>query len=128
MSETKEAPIGLEVAVFDWDSVGKKGDSYTKEEREKLDQQYEKTLKQITANEIVEGKVVAKNSKEVVVNIGYKSDGVVQLSEFRYNPESLNCNFCAPEFPNISISAPVILTSSVPSSSNSIDQSSLVPR
>src|ERR1041385_5041812 len=85
MSETMNAPVELE--AFDWNAVGKKGEGYSKEEREKLDSMYEKTLKSVAANEIIDGKVDAKNNKEVVVNIGYKSDGVVQLSEFRYNPD-----------------------------------------
>src|SRR4051812_12173546 len=72
---------------FDWSSVGKKQENYSKEERSKMDSLYEKTLKSITQNEIVEGVVVIKNNKEVVVNIGFKSDGVVQLTEFRYNPD-----------------------------------------
>nr|MBA3705602.1 30S ribosomal protein S1 [Bacteroidota bacterium] len=85
MAETIIAPVELE--VFDWNSVGKKGEGYSKEEREQLDSIYEKTLKSVAANEIIDGKVVSKNNKEVVVNIGYKSDGVVQLTEFRYNPD-----------------------------------------
>jgi small subunit ribosomal protein S1 len=85
MAETVTAPVELE--AFDWNAVGKKGEGYTKEEREQLDSIYEKTLKSVAANEIIDGKVVAKNNKEVVVNIGYKSDGVVQLTEFRYNPD-----------------------------------------
>ncbi len=85
MAETKEAPVELE--NFDWNAVGKKGEGYSKDEREKLDAAYEKTLKSVAANEIIDGKVVSKNSKEVVVNIGYKSDGIVQLTEFRYNPD-----------------------------------------
>jgi small subunit ribosomal protein S1 len=85
MAETLTAPQELE--AFDWKSVGKKGEGYSQEEREKLDSMYEKTLKSVAANEIIDGKVVSKNNKEVVVNIGYKSDGVVQLSEFRYNPD-----------------------------------------
>jgi small subunit ribosomal protein S1 len=85
MAETITAPVELE--AFDWNAVGKKGEGYSQEEREKLDSIYEKTLKSVAANEIIDGTVVAKNNKEVVVNIGYKSDGVVQLTEFRYNPD-----------------------------------------
>ncbi|MDF2436309.1 MAG: rpsA 2 [Bacteroidota bacterium] len=85
MAETVTAPVELE--AFDWNAVGKKGEGYSQEEREKLDSIYEKTLKSVAANEIIDGTVVAKNNKEVVVNIGYKSDGVVQLTEFRYNPD-----------------------------------------
>ena len=85
MAETKTAPMELE--NFDWNAVGKKGEGYSKAEHDKLDAAYEKTLKSVAANEIIDGKVVSKNSKEVVVNIGYKSDGIVQLTEFRYNPD-----------------------------------------
>jgi small subunit ribosomal protein S1 len=72
---------------FDWNSIGKKQDNYTVEEKEKLDVLYGEKLSTITDLQIIEGVVVAKNNREVVVNIGYKSDGVVALSEFRYNPD-----------------------------------------
>ncbi len=71
---------------FDWDSLGKKQEIYTAEEREKLEKIYDKTLSQIAEHEVIEGTVVAKNNREVVVNIGFKSDGVIPLSELRYNP------------------------------------------
>ena len=45
-------------------------------------------LSQITEHEVIEGTIVALSSREVVVNIGYKSDGVIPVNEFRYNPES----------------------------------------
>src|SRR6185369_18050133 len=72
---------------FDWNSIGKKQDNYTAEEKEKLDELYGEKLSTIADLQIIEGVVVAKNNREVVVNIGYKSDGVVALSEFRYNPD-----------------------------------------
>lgn len=72
---------------FDWTSVGKKQDNYSVEEKAKLDDLYGQKLNTITDLQILEGVVVAKNNREVVVNIGYKSDGVVPLSEFRYNPD-----------------------------------------
>jgi small subunit ribosomal protein S1 len=72
---------------FDWNAVGKKADLYSKEELASLDALYGQTLKSINDHEVVEGVVVNKNSKEVVVNIGFKSDGVIPLSEFRYNPD-----------------------------------------
>lgn len=72
---------------FDWNSIGKKQDNYTAEEKSKLDELYGEKLSTITDLQIIEGVVVAKNNREVVVNIGYKSDGVVPLSEFRYNPD-----------------------------------------
>lgn len=72
---------------FDWNSIGKKNDNYSSEERTALDEMYGKSLNTITDSQTINGTVVAKNTREVVVNIGYKSDGVVALSEFRYNPD-----------------------------------------
>jgi small subunit ribosomal protein S1 len=72
---------------FDWTSIGKKQDNYSADERGKLDDLYGKSLSTVTDLQIIEGVVVSKNNREVVVNIGYKSDGVVALSEFRYNPD-----------------------------------------
>ncbi len=81
--ETKTA----EPEEFDWDALNTKQDSYSKEERAKLEDVYSKTLSSITEHEVIEGKVVSINSREVVVNIGYKSDGVLPFNEFRYNPD-----------------------------------------
>ena len=72
---------------FDWNSIGKKNDNYSSTERTTLDELYGKSLSTITDAQTMQGTVVAKNAREVVVNIGYKSDGVVALSEFRYNPD-----------------------------------------
>ncbi len=85
MAENLTAPVAA--PEFDWNTVGKKQDFYSKEEIERLEKLYGGTLKSIVDHELVEGSVVSKNTKEVVVNIGYKSDGVVPLSEFRYNPD-----------------------------------------
>ena len=71
---------------FDWDSVGKKLEQYSQDERTKLENIYDKTLSSIVEHEVIDGSVVAKNNREVVVNIGFKSDGVIPLSELRYNP------------------------------------------
>lgn len=51
------------------------------------DEQYGNSLKQIAEQQVIEGIVVSKNHREVVVNIGYKSDGIIPVSEFRYNPD-----------------------------------------
>ena len=48
---------------------------------------YNDTLSAIKVNEVVDGTVISMNKREVVVNIGYKSEGVVSLNEFRYNPD-----------------------------------------
>ena len=73
-------------ANFDWNSDHKKFDNYKSEERLQLEAMYEKTMSQIADHEVVEGTVVGKTSREVVVNIGFKSDGVIPVAEFRHNP------------------------------------------
>lgn len=72
---------------FDWDSIGKRDVVYKADEKKKLEELYAKTLSTVVENEVVEGTVVAMNKREVVVNIGYKSEGVISLNEFRYNPD-----------------------------------------
>jgi small subunit ribosomal protein S1 len=72
---------------FDWSSIGRKNDNYSDSERTSLDEMYGKSLSTISDAQVITGTVVSKNTREVVVNIGYKSDGVVSLSEFRYNPD-----------------------------------------
>ena len=71
---------------FDWDAyvTGETNASISKEEQLAA---YSQTLNQINAGEVTEGTVIAMNKREVVVNIGYKSDGIVSMNEFRYNPE-----------------------------------------
>jgi len=71
---------------FDWDTIGKKHEFYSASEREKLEKVYDKTLSQIAEHEVLNGIIVGKTSRELVVNIGFKSDGVIPLSELRYNP------------------------------------------
>lgn len=73
------------IAEFDWDALAL--DGYTKVQRSEMSDQYEKTLTSITEKEVIEGTVVALNKKEVIINIGYKSEGVVPASEFRYNAD-----------------------------------------
>jgi len=71
---------------FNWDAYEAAG-GYNNDERKKLDKMYESTLSVIREREVVNGTVVSVNKKEVVVNIGYKSEGVVPAGEFRYNPD-----------------------------------------
>jgi small subunit ribosomal protein S1 len=87
--EKKEDPVlvAAEPPAFDWDSIDKKQENYTSTERKKLEDIYDNTLKSITEHEVLDGTVVTKNNREVVVNIGFKSDGVIPLSELRYNPD-----------------------------------------
>jgi small subunit ribosomal protein S1 len=72
-------------ADFDWDALAL--DGYSKIQRSELSDKYEVTLTSINEKEVVEGTVVIVTKKEVIINIGYKSEGVVPASEFRYNPE-----------------------------------------
>ena len=72
-------------ADFDWDALAL--DGYTKVQRAEYSDKYEKTLTSINEKEVIEGTVLAVSKKEVIINIGYKSEGVVPASEFRYNPE-----------------------------------------
>lgn len=71
---------------FDWDAFDKKSEKYNKAERTRLENMYDRTLSAINDHEVIDGVVVDKNNREVIVNIGFKSDGVIPLSEFRYNP------------------------------------------
>ncbi|MES2799461.1 MAG: 30S ribosomal protein S1 [Bacteroidota bacterium] len=73
------------IAGFDWDNLAL--DGYTQIERSEYSDKYEKTLNSINEKEVLEGTVVSMNKKEVIINIGYKSEGVVSASEFRYNAE-----------------------------------------
>jgi small subunit ribosomal protein S1 len=82
-----ERPALAEPGDFDWDSFESDEDDYHKEVREKLEATYEDSLNLIREKEVVDGTVVSVSKKEVVVNIGYKSEGVIGASEFRYNPD-----------------------------------------
>ena len=70
---------------FDWDAFESKG--VAEENRDEVLAQYDQTLSKIIENEVVEGVVTAINKREVVVNIGAKSEGVISAPEFRYNPD-----------------------------------------
>ncbi len=93
--ETKEAKVEEQktdldsdkITEFDWDHFTKDESRYTEEERSRYESIYDETLSTIAENEVVEGMVISMTKREVVINIGYKSEGVVSLNEFRYNPE-----------------------------------------
>ncbi len=72
-------------AEFDWDALAL--DGYSKVERSELSDKYETTLNAVAEREVIVGTVIALNKKEVVVNIGSKSEGIIPTSEFRYNPD-----------------------------------------
>ena len=71
---------------FNWEAY-ESGDSLTNVSKEDLEKAYDSTLNKVNDREVVDGTVIAMNKREVVVNIGYKSDGIIPLSEFRYNPD-----------------------------------------
>ena len=71
---------------FNWDAY-ENGAAETSLSKEELEKAYDGTLNNVNSSEVVDGKVISMNKREVVVNIGYKSDGIIPLSEFRYNPE-----------------------------------------
>ena len=70
---------------FNWDEF--ENGSMANVSKEELDKAYDETLNKVSERQVVEGVVIAKDKKEVIVNIGYKSDGIISASEFRYNPD-----------------------------------------
>jgi small subunit ribosomal protein S1 len=74
---------------FDWENVQPKGfgENYTDEERAQMEKLYEGTLTEIEEKEVVKGKVVGISDRDVILNIGFKSDGLISASEFRDLPE-----------------------------------------
>ena len=90
VKETKAKTSVLNASVkpedFDWDAF-EGGDYYGGADKKAIDEAYDKTLSKVVENEVVEGEVTAVNKREVVVTIGGKSEGVISVSEFRYNPD-----------------------------------------
>ncbi len=79
--------VVAETADFDWDALVEADKGFSGRSKNDLETLYEKTLTTVQEKEVVEGKVISMNKREVVIDIGYKSDGIVSLNEFRYNPE-----------------------------------------
>ncbi|MBD5180729.1 MAG: S1 RNA-binding domain-containing protein, partial [Bacteroidales bacterium] len=80
--EVKTSPI----ADFDWDAY-EKGESQGEKTREELTKTYDESLNTVKDKDVIEGTIIALNKREAVVNIGYKSDGIIPMNEFRYNPD-----------------------------------------
>ena len=70
---------------FDWDQF--ENGTTVNVSKEELDKAYDETLNKVSEHQVVDGTVISVDKKEVVVNIGYKSDGIIPASEFRYNPD-----------------------------------------
>ena len=64
-----------------------KGETFGEKSREELEQAYDQSINTVKDKDVTEGTVISMNKREVVVNIGYKSDGIISMNEFRYNPE-----------------------------------------
>lgn len=97
-AEEKKAPAKKKAAAkkeeapaeeFDWEAFETKGfgEGYSKKEKEELAKVYENTLTTVEEKRVVQGTVVSANSRDVVLNIGFKSDGLVSASEFRDTPD-----------------------------------------
>ncbi|MFD1630340.1 30S ribosomal protein S1 [Pseudopedobacter beijingensis] len=87
IDEIKSSSRQADPADFDWDADDKIFGNYSQAEREKLEQLYAGTFNSVEKGEIIAGTVVTINNKDVVLNIGFKSDGLVPLNEFRDMPE-----------------------------------------
>lgn len=81
----KKSNVSVPVDKFDWDAF--ETENVYDNEKSVIENFYDQTLSKVSENEVVEGTVVSINKREVIVNIGYKSEGVISINEFRYNPE-----------------------------------------
>ena len=88
VEETKKVALNASVAPadFDWDAF-ESDDVYGGGDKAAIEAQYDQTLSKVVENEVIEGVVTAISKREVLVNIGYKSEGVIMAPEFRYNPD-----------------------------------------
>ena len=80
--ELKNSPI----EDFDWEAYAK-GETKGDKTREELTKTYDESLNTVRDKDVIEGTIISLNKREPVVNIGYKSDGIIPVSEFRYNPD-----------------------------------------
>ncbi|MEN6456042.1 MAG: 30S ribosomal protein S1 [Prolixibacteraceae bacterium] len=79
--------VTSENEAFDWDALESEDQGFAGKKQNKLEELYNNTLNTVQEKEVLEGTVISMNKREVVVDIGYKSDGIVSLNEFRYNPD-----------------------------------------
>ena len=82
MTELQNSPL----ADFDWEAY-ENGETAGEKTREELTKTYDESLNTVKDKDVIEGTIIALNKREAVVNIGYKSDGIIPMNEFRYNPE-----------------------------------------
>jgi len=86
METSAKSEVKVQQEDFDWEAYEKETHEAFDEEKSKLEELYKASLKQIAEKEVIEGTVMAISDREVFVNIGYKSDGVIPINEVRYNP------------------------------------------
>ncbi|MBN2597619.1 30S ribosomal protein S1 [Labilibaculum sp.] len=86
IEENKKVDNSAPDAEFDWDAFTS-DEGFAGGSRTDLEEMYDKTLSTISEKEVIDGTVISMNKREVVINIGYKSDGIISLNEFRYNSE-----------------------------------------
>ncbi|MDI9550979.1 MAG: 30S ribosomal protein S1 [Bacteroidales bacterium] len=86
---TRRSLLNASVASedFDWEAFEGSVEVYGVEDRKKIEEAYDQTLSKVVENEVVEGTVTGISKREVIIDIGYKSEGVIQTPEFRYNPD-----------------------------------------
>ena len=82
MTELQNSPF----ADSDWEAY-ENGETAGEKTREELTKTYDESLNTVKDKDVIEGTIIALNKREAVVNIGYKSDGIIPMNEFRYNPE-----------------------------------------
>ena len=87
VEETKKVVLNASIAPEDFDWEAFESDDVYGADKEEVEKLYDQTLSKIVENEVVEGTVTAITKREVLVNIGYKSEGVIMAPEFRYNPD-----------------------------------------
>ncbi|MDD3033895.1 MAG: 30S ribosomal protein S1 [Bacteroidales bacterium] len=85
LTRKRRSNASVSIDKFDWDAFEK--ETVYDTEKSVIEDRYSQTLSKVIENEVVEGTVVNLNKREVIVNIGYKSEGVISINEFRYNPE-----------------------------------------
>ena len=76
----------IDSVEFDWNTV-LSSDEYSEKEKKDLEDQYSSTLPELIAKQVIDGVVVMISDREVVVDINFKSDGIISFNEFKYNPD-----------------------------------------
>ena len=85
LANRRKSNASVPVDKFDWDAF--ENDALYNTDKATVEASYNQTLSKVIENEVVEGVVMGMNKREVLVNIGYKSEGIININEFRYNPE-----------------------------------------